>query len=159
MTSLVDLDVAGKRVFLRCDLNVPLKESKITDDGRIRASLPTINALLGKGASIVIAAHLGRPKGEVKPELSLAPVAVRLSELLGKPVQFAGAITGADVTAKTEALLQNYRKEVEKVARTVYLQAIALKNELNAAKINPEDRLTILMHSISLLTTEEKVEK
>ena len=104
MTSLVDLDVAGKRVFLRCDLNVPLKESKITDDGRIRASLPTINKLLEKGASIVIAAHLGRPKGEAKAELSLAPVAVRLSELLGKPVQFAGAITGADVTAKALAL-------------------------------------------------------
>ena len=104
MTSLVDLDVAGKRVFLRCDLNVPLKESKITDDGRIRASLPTINKLLEKGASIVIAAHLGRPKGEAKAELSLAPVAVRLSELLGKPVQFAGAITGADVTAKAQAL-------------------------------------------------------
>jgi phosphoglycerate kinase len=104
MTSLVDLDVAGKRVFLRCDLNVPLKESKITDDGRIRASLPTINALLEKGASIVIAAHLGRPKGEAKAELSLAPVAVRLAELLGKPVQFAGAITGAEVTAKAEAL-------------------------------------------------------
>ena len=104
MTSLVDLDVAGKRVFLRCDLNVPLKESKITDDGRIRASLPTINALLAKGASIVIAAHLGRPKGEVKPELSLAPVAVRLAELLGKPVQFIPAITGADVTAKAQAL-------------------------------------------------------
>ena len=104
MTSLVDLDVAGKRVFLRCDLNVPLKEAKITDDGRIRASLPTINALLEKGASIVIAAHLGRPKGEVKPELSLAPVAVRLAELLGKPVQFAATITGADVTAKAQAL-------------------------------------------------------
>ncbi len=104
MTSLVDLDVAGKRVFLRCDLNVPLKESKIIDDGRIRASLPTINALLAKGASIVIAAHLGRPKGEVKPELSLAPVAVRLAELLGKPVQFIPAITGTDVTAKAQAL-------------------------------------------------------
>ncbi len=104
MTSLADLDVAGKRVFLRCDLNVPLKEGKITDDGRIRASLPTINDLLNKGASIVIAAHLGRPKGEAKPELSLAPIAVRLSELLGKPVQFAGAITGANVTAMAEAL-------------------------------------------------------
>ena len=104
MTSLVDLDVAGKRVFLRCDLNVPLKEAKITDDGRIRASLPTINALLAKGASIVIAAHLGRPKGEIKPELSLAPVAVRLAELLGKPVQFIPAITGADVTAKAQTL-------------------------------------------------------
>jgi phosphoglycerate kinase len=104
MSSLVDLDVAGKRVFLRCDLNVPLKEGKITDDGRIRASLPTINSLLSRGASIVIAAHLGRPKGEAKPELSLAPVAVRLAELLGKPVQFAGAITGTDVTEKAAAL-------------------------------------------------------
>ena len=104
MTTLADLDVAGKRVFLRCDLNVPLKDGKITDDGRIRASLPTINALLAKGASLVIAAHLGRPKGEAKPELSLAPVATRLSELLGKPVKFAGAITGSDVTASAQAL-------------------------------------------------------
>ncbi|MEY4020165.1 MAG: hypothetical protein RL484_317 [Actinomycetota bacterium] len=101
----IDLDVNGKRVFLRCDLNVPLKEGKITDDGRIRASLPTINALLAKGASLVIAAHLGRPKGEAKPELSLAPIANRLSELLGKPVKFAGAITGADVTAQASALV------------------------------------------------------
>ncbi len=104
MTTLADLDVSGKRVFLRCDLNVPLKEGKITDDGRIRASLPTINALLAKGASLVIAAHLGRPKGEAKPELSLAPIAVRLSELLGKPVKFAGAITGSDVTATAQGL-------------------------------------------------------
>lgn len=104
MTTLNELDVQGKRVFLRCDLNVPLKEGKITDDGRIRASLPTINALLAKGASLVIAAHLGRPKGEAKPELSLAPIAVRLSELLGKPVQFAGAITGDDVTASAHVL-------------------------------------------------------
>ena len=104
MTTLNELDVQGKRVFLRCDLNVPLKEGKITDDGRIRASLPTINALLAKGTSLVIAAHLGRPKGEIKPELSLAPIAVRLSELLGKPVQFAGAITGPDVTAAATGL-------------------------------------------------------
>jgi len=104
MGNPIDLDVAGKRVFLRCDLNVPLKEGKITDDGRIRASLPTINALLTQGASIVIAAHLGRPKGEAKPELSLAPIATRLSELLGKPVKFAGAITGSDVTAAAQSL-------------------------------------------------------
>ena len=104
MTTLNELDVQGKRVFLRCDLNVPLKEGKITDDGRIRASLPTINALLEKGASLVIAAHLGRPKGEAKPELSLAPIAVRLSELLGKPVKFAGAITGQEVLTQTKAL-------------------------------------------------------
>ena len=69
-----------------------------------RASLPTIKTLIASGASIVIAAHLGRPKGEAKPELSLAPVAKRLSELLGAPVQFAGAVTGSDVTAKAAAL-------------------------------------------------------
>ena len=102
--ALQSFDVAGKRVFLRCDLNVPLKNGVITDDGRIRASLPTIKTLLAKGASIVIAAHLGRPKGEAKPELSLAPVAVRLAELLGTPVQFAGAVTGSDVSAKAQAL-------------------------------------------------------
>ena len=103
-SKLQNFDVAGKRVFLRCDLNVPLKEGKITDDGRIRASLPTIKTLLANGASIVIAAHLGRPKGEAKPELSLAPVGVRLSELLGTQVIFAGAVTGADVQAKAEAM-------------------------------------------------------
>jgi phosphoglycerate kinase len=104
MTQLADLNVAGKRVFLRCDLNVPLKEGAITDDGRIRASLPTINALLDKGARLVIAAHLGRPKGEAKPELSLAPIAQRLGELVGKKVTFAGAITGASVTQAAETL-------------------------------------------------------
>ena len=102
--SLQNFDVAGKRVFLRCDLNVPLKNGEITDDGRIRASLPTIKTLLANGASIVIAAHLGRPKGEAKPELSLAPVAKRLSELLGAPVQFAGAVTGSEVSAKAADL-------------------------------------------------------
>ncbi len=102
--SLQNFDVAGKRVFLRCDLNVPLKNGEITDDGRIRASLPTIKTLIANGASIVIAAHLGRPKGEAKPELSLAPVAKRLSELLDTPVQFAGEVTGSGVTAKATAL-------------------------------------------------------
>ena len=102
--TLQNFDVAGKRVFLRCDLNVPLKDGKITDDGRIRASLPTIKTLLANGASLVIAAHLGRPKGEANPELSLAPVAKRLTELLGNQVIFAGAVTGADVTAKAQAL-------------------------------------------------------
>jgi phosphoglycerate kinase len=104
MPDLSTIDVAGKRVFLRCDLNVPLKEGVIKDDGRIRASLPTIQLLLEKGASLVIAAHLGRPKGEAKPELSLAPVAQRLSELLGKEVKFNGEVTGAAVTAAAESL-------------------------------------------------------
>lgn len=88
MNSLASLDVAGKRVFLRCDLNVPLKNGEITDDGRIRASLPTIQKLLERGASLVIGAHLGRPKGETKPELSLQPIAKRLAELLSQPVDF-----------------------------------------------------------------------
>ena len=91
MNSLASLDVAGKRVFLRCDLNVPLKNGEITDDGRIRASLPTIQNLLERGASIVIGAHLGRPKGEVKPELSLQPIAKRLAGLLAQPVDFINA--------------------------------------------------------------------
>jgi phosphoglycerate kinase len=104
ISTLENFVVAGKRVFLRCDLNVPLKDGKITDDGRIRASLPTIKTLLANGASLVIAAHLGRPKGEVKPELSLAPVAARLSELLGTEVKFAGSVTGGDVTTKAHAL-------------------------------------------------------
>jgi phosphoglycerate kinase len=104
MPDLSTIDVAGKRVFLRCDLNVPLKEGVIKDDGRIKASLPTIQALLEKGASLVIAAHLGRPKGEAKPELSLAPVAKRLSELLGREVKFTGEVTGAAVTAEAQSL-------------------------------------------------------
>ena len=103
---LENLQVSGKRVFLRCDLNVPLKEGVITDDGRIRASLPTIKALLDGGASIVIAAHLGRPKGEAKPELSLAPVAKRLGELLGQEIKFNSVptVVNADVQAKAAAL-------------------------------------------------------
>ena len=104
MPDLSTIDVAGKRVFLRCDLNVPLKEGVIKDDGRIKASLPTIQALLEKGASLVIAAHLGRPKGEPKPELSLAPVAKRLSELLGREVKFTGQVTGPAVTAAAQSL-------------------------------------------------------
>ena len=104
MPDLSTIDVAGKRVFLRCDLNVPLKEGVIKDDGRIKASLPTIQTLLEKGASLVIAAHLGRPKGEAKPELSLAPVAKRLSELLGREVKFTGEVTGAAVTAAAQSL-------------------------------------------------------
>jgi len=104
MPDLSTIDAAGKRVFLRCDLNVPLKEGVIKDDGRIKASLPTIQALLEKGASLVIAAHLGRPKGEPKPELSLAPVAKRLSELLGREVKFTGQVTGPAVTATAQSL-------------------------------------------------------
>ena len=124
MNSLASLDVAGKRVFLRCDLNVPLKNGEITDDGRIRASLPTIKYLLERGASLVIGAHLGRPKGEVKPELSLAPVAKRLEELLNEPVDF---ITSG--TAKV-LLLENLRFNAAETSkddseRKVFAQELA----------------------------------
>ena len=104
MPDFASLELVGKRVFLRCDLNVPLKNGVITDDGRIKASLPTIKALLEKGASIVIAAHLGRPKGEAKPELSLAPVALRLGELLGKEIIFPGEVIGSEVTKSAQNL-------------------------------------------------------
>ncbi len=127
MNSLASLDVAGKRVFLRCDLNVPISNGAITDDGRIRASLPTIKNLLERGASIVIGAHLGRPKGENKPELSLAPVAKRLEELLGQPVDFisnqGAAITllenlrfTAAETSKDDAERAAYAKELASLA-------------------------------------------
>ena len=118
MTALSSLAVNGKRVFLRCDLNVPLKEGVITDDGRIRASLPTIKQLLDSGASLVIAAHLGRPKGEAKPELSLAPIAKRLGELLGKEIKFQSvptvvnseiAATAASLKVGEILLLENIR--------------------------------------------------
>ena len=104
MQVLEDFDVAGKRVFLRCDLNVPLKDGVITDDGRIRASLPTIRLLLQKGASLVIAAHLGRPKGVVEAKLSLAPIAKRLGELLAQEIIFSGDHTGDAIISIAHSL-------------------------------------------------------
>ena len=104
MAELSAVELAGKRVFLRCDLNVPLKDGIIKDDGRIRASLPTIRLLLAKGASLVIAAHLGRPKGEANTELSLAPIAKRLGELLGQEIKFSEQVTGESVTQAAQAL-------------------------------------------------------
>ena len=104
MSYLDSFDVAGKRTFLRCDLNVPLNNGVIKDDGRIKASLPTISLLLNKGASIVIAAHLGRPKGENLLKFSLAPVAARLSELLDQEIRFIGNANNADVSAAAHSL-------------------------------------------------------
>lgn len=129
MNSLASLDVAGKRVFLRCDLNVPLKDGQITDDGRIRASLPTIKYLLERGATLVIGAHLGRPKGEVKPELSLAPVAKKLQELLGIPVDF---ITKSSASV---LLLENLRfnpaeTSKDEAERKIFAKELALNVDL-----------------------------
>jgi len=126
---LSSLDVAGKKVFLRCDLNVPLKDDGsgkriITDDGRIRASLPTITSLLDRGAALVICAHLGRPKGERKPELSLAPIAIRLSELLNRAVVFADDVVGPSAQQAVAALkpggvvlLENIRYEADETSK------------------------------------------
>jgi phosphoglycerate kinase len=109
-------DLSGKRVLVRCDLNVPLKDGQITDDGRIRASLPTLNALINSGARVVVVSHLGRPEGAPDAKYSLAPVAQRLSELLGKGVVFAsdtvGSAAGEAVSGLADgdiALLENLR--------------------------------------------------
>jgi phosphoglycerate kinase len=100
LRTLDDLgDVAGLRVFVRVDHNVPLKDGVAVDDARIRASLPTIGELLGRGASVIVASHLGRPKGEVRDELRMAPVAARLAELLEREVQPLDEVVGEDVTA------------------------------------------------------------
>ena len=101
-----DIDVAGKKVLLRCDFNVPQDKATgaITDDKRIVAALPTIQYLLEQNAAVIACSHLGKPKGEWKESLSLAPVAKRLSELLGKDVIFAKDIIGEDAKAKAAAL-------------------------------------------------------
>ena len=124
MNSLASLDVAGKRVFLRCDLNVPLKDGVITDDGRIRASLPTIKNLLARGASIVIGAHLGRPKGEIKSELSLAPVAKRLEVLLGQSVDFISN-NGAVVTLLENLRFTNAETSKDDAERAAFAKQLA----------------------------------
>ena len=123
--SVDDIQAAGKRVLVRCDFNVPLKDGKITDENRLVAALPTIKKLIADGAKVILCSHLGKPKGEPKPELSLAPVAARLTELLGQEVKFAAdaEVVGANAKAAVEAmkdgevvLLENtrYRKEETK---------------------------------------------
>jgi phosphoglycerate kinase len=102
--SVRDVDVAGKRVFVRVDFNVPLENGQITDDTRIRETLPTIRYLIEKGARVILASHLGRPKGKVVEEMRLTPVAARLSELLGKPVAKADEAIGQAVEAKIAEL-------------------------------------------------------
>ena len=105
MKSVSDLgDLTGKRVLIRCDLNVPLDGQTITDDGRIRASLPTLAELRDRGAKIIVLAHLGRPKGEVNPKYSLAPVAERLSEVLGAEVRLEKDVVGESARSVVESL-------------------------------------------------------
>jgi len=120
--SVDDINVKGKRVLCRCDFNVPLKDGKITDENRLTAALPTIKKLIADGGRVILCSHLGKPKGEPKPELSLAPVAVRLAELLGQEVKFAAdpEVVGANARAAVAAmkdgdviLLENTRYRAE----------------------------------------------
>ena len=120
--SVDDINVAGKKVLVRCDFNVPLKDGQITDENRLVAALPTIKKLIADGGKVILCSHLGKPKGEPKPELSLAPVAVRLSELLGQEVKFAADdnVVGDNAKAAVAAmkdgevvLLQNTRYRAE----------------------------------------------
>ena len=120
--SVDDINVNGKRVLCRCDFNVPLKEGKITDENRLVAALPTIKKLIADGGKVILCSHLGKPKGEPQPELSLAPVAARLTELLGQEVKFAAdpEVVGPNAKAAVEAmkdgeviLLENTRYRVE----------------------------------------------
>jgi phosphoglycerate kinase len=137
--TLDTVDVRGKRVLLRCDLNVPLKDGVITDDGRIKASLPTIKYLLAQGASVVITAHLGRPKGERKPELSLAPVAKRLSELLGQSVEFSSEIVGAKLSGAGVTLLENIRYEAAETSKDEAERLVLAKELASYADIFVSD--------------------
>ena len=105
--SVDDINVKGKRVLVRCDFNVPLKEGKITDENRLVAALPTIKKLIADGGKVILCSHLGKPKGEPKPELSLAPVAVRLSELLGQEVKFAADANVVGENAKAAVAAMN----------------------------------------------------
>ena len=120
--SVDDINVKGQRVLVRCDFNVPLKDGKITDENRLVAALPTIKKLIADGGKVILCSHLGKPKGEPKPELSLAPVAKRLSELLGQEVKFAAdpEVVGPNAKAAVEAmkdgdvvLLENTRYHAE----------------------------------------------
>lgn len=122
MRTLADLQVEGARVFVRVDFNVPIEHGRITDDTRMRAALPTIEALLAKRATVILASHLGRPKGKPKPEFSLRPVADHLCELLGQDVTFAGDCVGPVAAAAVAAhpggivLLENLRFHPEEEA-------------------------------------------
>ena len=121
--SVRDYPVAGKRVFVRVDFNVPVKDGRVSDDTRIRAALPTITYLLDQGCAVVLASHLGRPKGQVVEDLRMAPVAARLAELLGRPVQTTDDCVGPTVEAAAQGLgaggvllLENLRFHAEETA-------------------------------------------
>lgn len=129
--SVRDLDLRGRRVFLRVDFNVPLNDAgEITDDTRIRAAVPTIDLALKAGARLIVASHLGRPKGKRNPKMSMKPAAARLAEILGKPVDFAGDCVGEEALRKAGVLedgrvlvLENLRFHPEEEKTTPVLPA------------------------------------
>ena len=130
--SVDDINVKGKKVLVRCDFNVPLQDGKITDENRLVAALPTIKKLINDGGKVILCSHLGKPKGEPKPELSLAPVAKRLSELLGQEVKFAAdpEVVGTNAKAAVEAMKDG---DVVLLENTRY-RAEETKNEDNFSK-------------------------
>ena len=148
--SVDDINVKGQKVLVRCDFNVPLQDGKITDENRLVAALPTIKKLVADGGKIILCSHLGKPKGEPKPELSLAPVAVRLSELLGQEVKFAAdpEVVGPNAKAAVAAmkdgdvvLLENTRYRAEETKNED-----KFSEELETYKEIPSDNV----HSISV---------
>ena len=160
--TIEDINVNGKKVLVRCDFNVPLKDGVITDENRLNGALPTIKYLIENGAKVILCSHLGKPKGEAKPELSLAPVAKRLSEMLNKEVVFAADdnVVGENAKAAIEkmengdvVLLQNtrYRKEETKNEENFSKELASLADVyVNDASTETEKKLTIagyVLHS------------
>ena len=138
--SVEDIDVAGKRVLCRCDFNVPTKDGKITSDKRIVAALPTIEYLVKHGARVILCSHMGKPKGEVKPELSLKVVAERLSELLGQPVKMASDVVGESAQSLAASLkdgevmlLENTRFEKGETKKLASLADIFVNDAFGTA--------------------------
>ena len=134
LAELLDEGVTGRYVLVRSDLNVPLKDGVVTDDGRVRASLPVIEKLAKAGARVIVTAHLGRPKGQVDPQYSIAPAAARLAELASVPVKVAADLVGEDAKAKAADLKDG---EVLVLVRTmqsvVHLQTSSLLSPVKMA--------------------------
>lgn len=168
MQTLQDLDVAGRTVLLRADFNVPMKASDdgrvITDDGRIRAALPTINTLREAGARVVIVAHLGRPKGSATPELSMAPVAERLAELIGAPVVVGSDITGPSVAALVEGLpaggvmlLENIRFDARETSKDAGVRAELARELADLADIFVSDGFGVVHREQASVTDVARI--
>ena len=147
--SLTDYPLAGKRVLVRVDFNVPLEGGRVVDDTRIRAALPTIRYLLDQGCPVVLCSHLGRPKGQVVDELRMAPVAARLSELLGRPVATADDCVGPAAAQAAAALkpgdvllLENLRFHAEETANDAAFAHAARRRSPTSTSTTPSARRT-----------------